>query len=329
MLFHFLCAPQVTSCMCTCEQEARTRTQHEDTLTTHSLTTRTETRNNEQPSLHSEKVLVQHPPWRKLRSRTTALTAPPREEASHFSLWFVVGAFALIPGWLNCFVVSVQSHDSVLRLFSCSQRAGSYVYVCPHPLFEHLAMGQTHIPPTRRSTHFVTSVLSCPIWPRSHRMCVIARRRGCLHRLAHAAGCFHQAPPRLGALFSLLKTVHNKNLNPKIGGNSPSDMIVSRASSNECLTPRRGPSSVSWNLFRVDEELPTASIGSREPAPATRLELPASELILGRELVETCFVTPTGTTTMPSLCCAAGNSTVYPYEIAAMLHAKSMRKVAT
>ena len=48
--------------------------------------------------------------------------------------------------------------------------SGSYVHFCPRPRSEHLSM-----------------VLSCPSWKCTHRMCVIAKRLDCLHKLAHEA----------------------------------------------------------------------------------------------------------------------------------------------
>ena len=75
----------------------------------------------------------------------------------------------------------------------------------PTSLFEHLSMGQASHPPTKGTTLSVSSVLSCPLWPCAHRMCVIAKETGlsplastcsrtwaflrCLHISAHRFLC--------------------------------------------------------------------------------------------------------------------------------------------
>ena len=44
----------------------------------------------------------------------------------------------------------------------------------------------------RGPSNTVWSVLYRPLWPCNHRMCVFARRLGCLHKLAHAAERSHE-----------------------------------------------------------------------------------------------------------------------------------------
>ena len=43
---------------------------------------------------------------------------------------------------------------------------------------EHLSMGLAHKPPTQGTTLSVLSVLSCPPWRCTHRMCVITKETG-------------------------------------------------------------------------------------------------------------------------------------------------------
>ena len=53
-------------------------------------------------------------------------------------------------------------------------------------------MGSARNPPTQWTTNSACSrCSSCPHWPHRHRMCVIAKRLGCLHWLARAAGHGH------------------------------------------------------------------------------------------------------------------------------------------
>ena len=74
-------------------------------------------------------------------------------------------------------------------LFACTLRngSGSYVHVSPRPCFENLSMGQTSTHQRRGPHSECSPVLSCPPWPCYHRMCVIAKRLGCLRWLEHAA----------------------------------------------------------------------------------------------------------------------------------------------
>ena len=70
-------------------------------------------------------------------------------------------------------------------------------------------MGQALHPPTPWTTHCAVCALM-PLEPCDNSMCVIARRLGSLHRLAHAV--ISKAPPRLGApLFHLFKTVDTED----------------------------------------------------------------------------------------------------------------------
>ena len=93
------------------------------------------------------------PTARRNRSGTKAPAAPIREEANHF------------PHFFKCLCPSC----TVLQLLVCGS---VFVLSC-------LAFG------------LITFVISRPSWPRYHRMCVIAKRLGCLCLLAHAAGCRH------------------------------------------------------------------------------------------------------------------------------------------
>ena len=56
---------------------------------------------------------------------------------------------------------------------------------------EHMSVNQACNPLTQRTTLRVCPVLSCPLWPCDHRMCVFAKRRSSLQRLAHATGHGH------------------------------------------------------------------------------------------------------------------------------------------
>ena len=104
----------------------------------------------------------------------------------------------------SIFIFSIFLQRSILYLFCLSgeslvysinmrapvvfhMRLGSHVHFCPRPRSEHVSTGQASHPPTRGTRLCVSSVLSCPLWPCTHRMCVIAKRLGSLHWLAHAA----------------------------------------------------------------------------------------------------------------------------------------------
>ena len=67
----------------------------------------------------------------------------------------------------------------------------------------------------------VKSVLSCPMQPYRHRMCVIAEGLGCPHRLAHAAGSGHffWRLQHLGAPV-LIWTVHQQKCKTQIATTS-------------------------------------------------------------------------------------------------------------
>ena len=97
--------------------------------------------------------------------------------------------------------VSVQLQYDVMMWFvlccclclSCfqpvsSQGVGVLRSLVPTSLFECMSMGQARNPSTQRDHTLCNPCFSCPLWPCYHRMCVIARRLGSLHWLAHAAG---------------------------------------------------------------------------------------------------------------------------------------------
>ena len=63
-------------------------------------------------------------------------------------------------------------------LFVRTQGVGVLRSHLPTSLFEHLSMGQASHPPTWGTTLSVQSVLSCPLWPCAHRVCVIAKETG-------------------------------------------------------------------------------------------------------------------------------------------------------
>ena len=80
-------------------------------------------------------------------------------------------------------------------------------------------------------------MLSCPHWPHRHRICVIAKRLGCLHRLAHAAGHGHfQGASTSGRTFD---PVHlRKPRYKKLARVSP-ETVVTCQCYNACFPPRR------------------------------------------------------------------------------------------
>ena len=110
----------------------------------------------------------------------------------------------------ECFVVNTRELRQrclvliliCLRACPHAQGVGVLLSLLPASLFEHLSMGQTCNPPTQRTTLSVLSVLSCPLWPCSHRMCVIAKETGLspLARTCSRTWIFSKAPPHLGAL---------------------------------------------------------------------------------------------------------------------------------
>ena len=91
------------------------------------------------------------------------------------------------------------------RVFSClvwssclvHKGSGSHFHFCPRPCSSTHRWARRS-QPTNTGDHAVKSVLPYPHQPDDHRMCVIAKRLGCLHRLTHAA--------RLGYFFGASMT---------------------------------------------------------------------------------------------------------------------------
>ena len=61
----------------------------------------------------------------------------------------------------------------------------SHGHFCPRPCSSTYRWARITI--HAKGPHSMKSVLSRPLWPCSHRICVIAQRLGSLHKLAHAA----------------------------------------------------------------------------------------------------------------------------------------------
>ena len=91
---------------------------------------------------------------------------------------------------------STKTMRRVPDSFAYSQRVGVLRSLLPASLFEHLSMSQACHPPTHWTTLCLQSVLSSPFQARSHRMCVIGKKLGCLLR-AHTCSrtCHCESPP--------------------------------------------------------------------------------------------------------------------------------------
>ena len=91
-------------------------------------------------------------------------------------------------------VVSVASCPIVCPLVSSSPcdfvhlGSGAHFHCCPPPCSSTLQWAQRSQPTDSGDRSSVQSVFSCPHQPGDNRMCVIAKRLGCLRWLAHAAG---------------------------------------------------------------------------------------------------------------------------------------------
>ena len=81
--------------------------------------------------------------------------------------------------------------------------SGSHAHVSPRPSSstDRWARLTTHRHLGPHNT--VKSVLSCPLWPHHHRMCVIATGLGSLHKLARADTDSSLATQSLGRTFGL------------------------------------------------------------------------------------------------------------------------------
>ena len=116
------------------------------------------------------------------RENGTLECVKSQQDENHSWLFVVVLLCVLLPFTFQN--VSLSTHvnfDSVVL-------SNLDLSLLPASLFEQPSMGQACNPPTQRTTLSVLSVLSCPLWPCSHRMCVSSPKRlGCLHWLAHAA----------------------------------------------------------------------------------------------------------------------------------------------
>ena len=113
---------------------------------------------------------------------------------------------------LYCFALPMNSttaKSSLVGVSCCqpiSRCLGSSVRFCPRPCSStwRWARLATH---RHRGPHSALPLLSCPLWPCNHRVCVIAKRLGFLRSLALAAGHgFFLGGPRPSA-----PTVHVSN----------------------------------------------------------------------------------------------------------------------
>ena len=73
-------------------------------------------------------------------------------------------------------------------LFHFHKCRGAHVRLCPRPCSSTHRSAQPTTARHRGPRNTMRSVLSCPLHPCTHRMCVIAKGLGSLQRLAHAAG---------------------------------------------------------------------------------------------------------------------------------------------
>ena len=132
-----------------------------------------------------------------------------RAVESFFSCFFLFISFLVFSSLLFSFLFFLPF--PFLFLFACMLRkgSGSHVNVCPRPCFEHQSMGEACNPPTQRTTPTVWSVLSCPLWPCYHRMCVMAKGLDSHRWLAHAAGHRHfSSASTSGRTVPVSKSVH-------------------------------------------------------------------------------------------------------------------------
>ena len=132
------------------------------------------------------------------------------------------------------------SNDRRLALASPSSAcfhhkgAGSHVHFCPCPcLSTHRWAKPKKSTDAVDHTH-VQSVLTCPLWPRGNRMCVVAERRACLHWLALAAGRGHF----VGAS-TTWRAIHNTLEVKKWATISPPNRLPSVSGHNASFTRRR------------------------------------------------------------------------------------------
>ena len=75
-----------------------------------------------------------------------------------------------------------------LRACLLHKGSGSYAHFCPRPWLSTCRWARQATHRHNGTTLSVQPALWCPFWPCTHRMCVIAKRLGSLHKLAHTAG---------------------------------------------------------------------------------------------------------------------------------------------
>ena len=117
-------------------------------------------------------------PGKKQQNRSKHLCSHSHHSKDHGRLQVHISNLSFFLSFFHsCFFFLSLSFSLSLFLFACTLRKGpgSCVHVCPRPCFEHLSMGQARNPPTLGTTLNVYPVLSCPLWPCTHRMCVIAK----------------------------------------------------------------------------------------------------------------------------------------------------------
>ena len=136
-----------------------------------------------------------------------------------------------------CLTVS-SSFLGVLCLF-VFRRGRGLTFTSPHVLVRAPIDG-SGFPPTDGEDHTQREVRALvPSWAVIHCMCVVAKRVGCLHRLAHAAGHGHFSSASTtrrtvcsicSRTFTLRSSIHLLL-----------DVAVLGSCCNACLKPRRAP----------------------------------------------------------------------------------------
>ena len=109
-------------------------------------------------------------------------------------------------------IVCVQLHLFV------AQGVGSYIHFCPRPCRSTSRWARLSTHRRQGTTLCVQSVLSCPLWPCSHRMCVIAKRLGCL--------CWHAHAPGHGYFLGASPRSKNVAILSRVSKNDPEDVCT-------------------------------------------------------------------------------------------------------
>ena len=105
---------------------------------------------------------------------------------NHFSLLMVpVQVSPSVPFLLFLFPRCYSFLQKNVACCYSSHGVESYGQFCPRPCSSTYRWARITI--HAKGPHSMKSVLSRPLWPCSHRICVIAQRLGSLHKLAHAA----------------------------------------------------------------------------------------------------------------------------------------------